>query len=320
MSGLVSAVVCTYNRDDSLRETLRSLLQQRLRDGLTLELIIVDNNSHDRTKDVVTDAALHTPWPLRYVFEGRQGVSYARNTGIRSATGEVVAFIDDDVRVEPQWAQALWDCFQETNCDAVAGKINMRWECVRPSWLAEELRGPLISQDFGPQRKPWASRRGFILSANMAFRRSIFERIGVFNEALGRKGTALIGGEDRDISERLLAAGSSLYYEPQAVVWHTVDQQRVSKPYLRRWYQDTGRTIGHQMDWKWHYRLTVAPLWVWKQFAASVARYVNGRVRPATQDAERFAAEMWVRFHAAVLEERLHHWCGTPQCAFIKVK
>lgn len=309
MKTLISAVVCTYNRCASLCETLNSLAAQRLPGEATLEIVVVDNNSADGTKAVVAEAARHSAWSVRYVFEPRQGLSYARNAGIRNAGGMLLAFIDDDVKVEPEWAAALLACFSETGCDAVAGKVNMWWTCPRPHWLADELHGPLISQDLGPQRRPWAERGRWMLGANMAFRRGVFERIGGFREELGRKGDALIGGEDREMSERLLAAGGALYYEPQAVAWHQVDQQRVSQPYLRRWYQDTGRTIGHQMSWKWSYRLTVAPLWVWKQFLAAVARYANGCVRRAAlEDAERFAAEMWLRFHAAVLEERFHHW------------
>jgi len=318
MSALISAVVCTYNRCESLRDTLRSLMQQQLRENISLEIVIVDNNSSDRTKDVVTEVAHKTPWPIKYIFERRQGKSYALNTGIRHAEGEALLFLDDDVITAPDWAQAMWTCLNDTRCDVVAGKIEMLWNCERPVWLADELHGPLISQDLGPVRRLWEWKSRYLLGANMAFRRNVFDRVGLFQEELGRKAESLVAGEDKDIFDRLVREGGVIYYEPSALVWHKVEPQRVSKPYLQKWYLDTGRTLGHQFDWRWHYRLTVAPIWVWLQAARVAWRFCVSHVQHSSES-ERFASKAWVLFNYGLLEERVYHWfplnLGAAHCA-----
>ena len=95
----VSIVICTYNRAESLRETLGSLHAQKT-DRVKAEILVVDNNSGDPTRQVVQDFSKMSRWPVIYLFEGQQGLSYARNTGIRHAKGPVMAFLDDDVVVD----------------------------------------------------------------------------------------------------------------------------------------------------------------------------------------------------------------------------
>jgi glycosyltransferase involved in cell wall biosynthesis len=314
-SSLVTVVICTYNRCESLRETLQSLAGQRLANDSTLEVIVVDNNSRDQTSAVVEEAAKTTPWNGRYLFEARQGLSMARNTGIRAARGQVVAFIDDDVVVEPQWAQALWNCVAETGCDAVAGCVKPRWVCPRPAWLSDELCGPIIRQELGDRRIRWTARDRYILGANMAFRKDVFQAIGFFKEELGRRGNALIGGEDLDLHARLMAAGKVIFYEPSAVAHHTVTPERLSPAFYRSWFQDIGYTQAHQLEWKWHYRLSVVPVWRWGKLLQAGVLYLGTQVSGATHEA-RFRAELWWRFQHSFLRERFDHWRGKPRCRF----
>ena len=314
---MVTVVICTYNRCDSLRETLRSLARQRLSSGLTLEVIVVDNNSQDKTRAVVEEMAKTLPWSVQYLFEARQGLSVARNTGLRAARGQVLAFIDDDVVVEPQWAQALWNCFAETRCDGVAGCVKPRWICPRPSWLSDELYGPIVRQELGTQRLRWTARDRFMLGANMAFRKDVFEAIGLFKEELGRRGNALIGGEDLDLHERLMAAGKVIFYEPSAVAHHTVTPERASPEFYRCWFEDIGYTQAHQLKWKGRYQLSVIPLWRWGALVRAGTRYLGTRLSGATHDA-RFRAELWWLFQRSFLIERLDHWRGKSPCRFAR--
>ena len=108
---VISVVVCTYNRAESLRETIYSLLKQDLK-AVPMEILVVDNNSSDNTKNVVASFGEGNQFPIRCVFEGQQGLGYARNTGIQAAKGEIIAFIDDDIEVEPVYAQPLPPSFQ----------------------------------------------------------------------------------------------------------------------------------------------------------------------------------------------------------------
>lgn len=103
----ISVILCTYNRAQSLVNALESVATQTLPESVEWEVLVVDNNSRDQTRDVVEDfCRRHTP-RFRYVFEPNQGLCYARNSGVREARGDVLAFVDDDVTVEPGWLDNL---------------------------------------------------------------------------------------------------------------------------------------------------------------------------------------------------------------------
>ena len=133
----VSVVICTYNRAQSLLNTLKSLERQNVHNGLTYEVIVVDNNSKDQTKNAVHEFTTENKLSTRYLFEKRQGISYARNSGIRNAKGEIIACLDDDVIVDTNWLEAIWQCFQETKADAVGGRIARKWYSEKPEWYSE---------------------------------------------------------------------------------------------------------------------------------------------------------------------------------------
>lgn len=306
----VSVIVCTYNRAESLRDTLKSLADQRVTDGLNYEVIVVDNNSKDHTPAVVNQWSKISKRPIRYRFEGHQGLSYARNTGIREASGQLLAFTDDDVLASPYWVQSIWNCFRETGALVVAGKIERLWHCERPEWFRDEISGPLICQDLGNTRKKWDSEGRHMVGANMTFHRRVFERFGPFRVELGRRGELLIGGEDREMFQRLFKAGCPIYYEPKAIVSHKVERERLSQAFLRRWFWDVGRTLGHEMKGKYHYAILIAPLWLWKSWFEALRRYLM------SPSSEKFIPEMWVRHYGAMLWERFIHWQGRKRCAF----
>ena len=311
----VSVIVCTYNRAESLRETIESLSKQKT-DGCSYEVIVVDNNSKDHTKNI----AQSFNGKVKYVFESRQGLSYARNTGIREAKGQIIAFTDDDVIVDFNWVSSLYRCFKETKAFAVGGKIERLWNCERPEWLSDEIMGPLIAQDLGTVRKRWDQKNRHMIGANMAFHHHVFEKNGVFREELGRKGDALIGGEDREIFGRIFDDNVPIFYEPGAVVHHKVEQERLSKDYMRRWFWDIGKTLGHEMKFKWTYAFTIAPLWLWTKLFKAYFYFINVNFKPGSKESEQFSAEMWARHYTAMLIERIVHWLpfksGMSKCVF----
>jgi glycosyltransferase involved in cell wall biosynthesis len=318
----VSVVICTYNRAQSLRDTLNSLDAQALANGLKHEVIVVDNNSSDGTRKVVEEFSTVSAQPVRYVFEEKQGVAYARNTGVKSSSGQVVACVDDDVIVHPNWLESLWHCFQETNADAVGGRIERKWQCERPAWYSEELGGCLINQDFGLKRMKLSDTRKHLVTANAAFRKSAFERYGYFREELGRRGDELVGGEDREFYQRLIKGGALVMYEPEALVYHKVEPDRLTPDYFRRWFLDVGKTLGHEIEWKWHYAFSIAPFWLWKDFLGSVIQFVRVQCHPALSEEERFPSRLWLRHYSGMLWERAIHWFPfgfmKTKCAFRK--
>ena len=166
-----TVLICTYNRADLLGQTLDSLA---LSDSGTLawDVIVVDNNSTDHTREVVTERIAGYPVPLRYLFEPRQGKSNALNTGIAASDARVLAFTDDDVRVDRGWLRAGCEpLLAETVYDYTGGPVLPMWERPRPDWLDAErsdLWGTLAILDYGRQEFCFEERRRVPLGANMA--------------------------------------------------------------------------------------------------------------------------------------------------------
>ena len=248
-STAISVVVCTYNRCESLRDTLRALSQQSLAHGLSMEIVVVDNNSSDRTKAVIEEAVSVSSWPLRYLFEANQGISYARNRGIQEARGEYLFFTDDDVLPESNWAQVLYDAFVGYGADSVGGKVLPKWLETPPPWLvSERLRrqvwGTLALLDRGSQViEAKAEDKNFLYGANMAFRKELFSKLGMFQTDLGAIGSSLLRGDDTEMIGRVLKAGKKVVYIPDAVVYHKVGPERMRKEYFRRWKFSGGRSL-----------------------------------------------------------------------------
>jgi len=148
----VSVVVCTYNRCASLRDTLRALKGQRVDGELSFEVVVVDNNSTDETRQTVDEARRQTRWPVRYVFEQKQGLSHARNVGIREAKSDLVMFTDDDVVPDERWVDTIVRAFESHEADCVGGRILPIWSREPANWLTSpDYWAVLALLDHGPK-------------------------------------------------------------------------------------------------------------------------------------------------------------------------
>ena len=176
------------------------------------------------------------PNRFRYVFEPQPGLSNARNTGIREARGEVVAFMDDDVTFDPAWLQTLTAPLLDGNWVGAGGRILPQKELSPPRWLSVENRyalAPLALFDLGSEACQLSEAP---CGANMAFRKEVFRKYGGFRTDLGRRPGSLMSNEDTEFGSRLLAAGEPLRYEPSAVVYHPVLESRLQKKYFLAWW------------------------------------------------------------------------------------
>jgi glycosyltransferase involved in cell wall biosynthesis len=241
-SPIISIILCTYNRAELLERSLASLAQQALPRDSGLEILVIDNNSSDHTARVVEGfMARHSEW-FRYFSEKRQGKSFALNTGIQKARGEILAFTDDDVTFDPNWLLELVKPFERTDCLGVGGKVVPVWTVEKPDWL--QLEGPyrlmsaIVRYDYGNEVR---ILKAPLFGANMAFRRSAFQKFGLFRTDLGPKAGSEIRGEDTEFSRRLINAGETLIYAPQSVVYHPVEKHRTEKGFFLAWYYDYGR-------------------------------------------------------------------------------
>jgi glucosyl-dolichyl phosphate glucuronosyltransferase len=240
-----TVLIATYNRAVVLDRTLESIAALAVAPGRRWEAIVVDNNSSDGTRAVVERHATTFPVRLRYLFEARQGRSNALNAGIAIAAGRVIAMTDDDVRVEPGWLDAACDALARQGDIAYAGgPVRPMWEAPPPKWLdlaRGDLWGTIAIQDHGAQPFVYEERRKVPLGANMAARRELFERAGVFRADLGRtSGRLVLGQEVPELLLRARAAGFRGRYVPAMAVHHHVPASRLTRRYFRRWWFGKG--------------------------------------------------------------------------------
>ena len=230
-----SIVIATYKRAALLKDTLESL--SHLTPRAPWEVIVVDNNSPDDTREVVEAAIPTFPVPLRYVFEKEQGRSAALNCGFRIAEGEIIVTTDDDVRVEPDWLDHIEFGLATKQCDYVGGRVMPMWESEPPRWIPRtngRMWAVIALLDYGPEPIRFGAR--VPLGVNMAMRREAIERVGGFDTSIGRKAGTLLGQEVRDWCMRAHAAGLVGYYIPTMVVRHLIPTDRLNKEYFRRWF------------------------------------------------------------------------------------
>ena len=238
----VSVILCTYNRDVELSRALDSIAALHCPSTLEWEVVVVDNNSRDRTRAVVEKFADRYGDRFRYVFEGQQGKSYALNTGIREARGEVVAFMDDDVTVDPDWLCNVTLPLMSGNWAGVGGRVFPERDVMFPNWLKRDspfVVGPLVMFDLGPEA---GSLKEAPFGANMAFRKTVFQKHGGFRTDLGPCPGSELRGEDSEFVRRLMTAREPLFYEPSAIVYHSVSEQRLTREYFLAWWLDKGRS------------------------------------------------------------------------------
>lgn len=272
----VTVVVCTYNRSSSLATSLRSLAAMTISSSITWEVLIVDNNSSDQTSVVAQDFCAKYPEIFRYMFESQQGLAYARNAGIREARGEIIAYTDDDVQVDPNWLQNLTAELERGAWTGVGGRVLPMWNCIPPRWLPTEGRfalAPLTVFDLGATAGELADAP---VGANMAMRREVFQKYGGFRTDLGRRPGTLIGNEDTEFGHRLLNAGERLWYEPSATIYHPVQHNRISKEYFLKWSFDQGRAdilaFGIPCNTRW--RLQGVPLFLFRRLIVWTIRWI----------------------------------------------
>jgi len=273
----ITVILCTYNRCSSLANALGSVAASTLPESIEWEVMVVDNNSDDETREIVEDFCRRYPNRFRYLLERRQGKSYALNSGIGEARGDVLAFVDDDVTVESTWLQNLTAGLGSGEWAGAGGRIFPQWPCTPPSWLPEKDwygMAPLTMFDLGPEAGPLTDAP---FGANMAFHRRVFEKYGIFRTDLGPGPNSKVrNNEDTEFGRRLLAAGERLKYEPTAVVYHSVPQKRLQKEYFLTWWFNKGRAdireTGVAKDTKWF--VAAIPLYLFRKLAFGTLRWM----------------------------------------------
>jgi glycosyltransferase involved in cell wall biosynthesis len=225
----LSVIVCTYNRSHYLKSLLEGFSKQVLPQTFKWEIIVVDNNSTDDTKRVSEQINNSLHLPLRFLFEPRQGKSYALNTGIKEARGDIIAFTDDDIELEAKWISTIYNSFIKHNCDGLCGRISIKLPDKTPRWLTQELWGFLGYLDYG--NTPFYITDQGIFGGNVAYTKEILQRVGSFNVTIGRLAHKM-GGEDVEYGERVVRSGGRVVYEPHLLVHHIIEPWKLNRTYF----------------------------------------------------------------------------------------
>ncbi len=228
---LVSVCLCTYKRD-TLDRTLSSLVSQVLPDGCQLEVIVVDNDKEEsgratceRHKDAQSEVN------IRYFVNAERNLASVRNSTIEHASGDYLAFIDDDEWADPNWIAILHSSLEEYGADAVFGVVDVQYPESSPSWI---VAGDMFGKDkhrTGEVLKKGATSNA-ILKAHWVNERKIR-----FDPEFGKS-----GGEDTDFFHRMYRLGAHMVFDNRAIVSETVEPHRLNLDYLKKQNVRIGQT------------------------------------------------------------------------------
>ena len=232
-----TVVICAYTdeRWELLGEAVASVEAQTFPAQLVL---VIDH--HD---DLLARASERWPHHVVVPNRARRGLSGARNTGVAEASGEVVAFLDDDAAADIDWLARMVAHFSRPEVGGVGGSVVPRWLGARgtgPGWFPDEFLWVVgcsyvgLPSDLAEVRNP--------IGASMAFRRAVLVEAGGFSEEVGRVGAVPVGCEETELSLRAGALGFTVLYDPEAVVHHAVPESRGSLRYFVRRCQAEGRS------------------------------------------------------------------------------
>jgi glycosyltransferase involved in cell wall biosynthesis len=287
----IEIILCTHNRCQTLMRALESAAALVLPEEVEWQVLVVDNCSRDKTHEVVDDFCRRHPGRFRYLFEGHPGKSYALNTAIREARGDVLAFMDDDVTVDANWLQNLTAALHDGKWAGAGGRVIPEWSCPAPRWLSPKSKyasGPLVQFDLGDEAGELFEPP---FGTNMAFRREMFEKYGNFLVELGPRPGSEIRNEDTEFGARLLSGRERLRYEPSAEVYHPVQEDRLRKEYFLAWWLHKGqaniRQFGVQQGTK--YRIAGIPLYMLRRFAVWTLKWLVA-IEPARRFSNRLSA------------------------------
>lgn len=240
---MLTAVICTYNRAKYIGPLLESIAANDLSKA-EYEILLVDNNCTDNTREICdTFASNHPDVNFCYVVETEQGLSAARNKGIKEAKGDIIVYIDDDALVDTWYLRIIVEYMSvHPKIDAVGGPIVPLYETEEPQWMTcytkELLCGYLY---FGDKERTFPGDR-YPGGGNAAYRANVFEKVGLFNTDLGRKGDSLMGAEEKDIFDKMSSQRMRFMYLPKMILHHIIPQKKLEKDYFDRLTLQIGKS------------------------------------------------------------------------------
>lgn len=232
---MISIIVCTYNRDAYIYKTLECIAKNGV-SADDYEIVLIDNNCTDNT--VSECRRFQENYPnvhYSYFLETNQGLSYARNRGIQEAKGDYCVFLDDDAYVQPDYLKNLnRNLIQYPDTVAFGGKITPLYESgYEPDWISPRLVPIMSAIDKGTSIVEFTGN-AYPIGANMGFKKQCFNTVGMFNTALGRTKKNMLGGEEKDMFDRIRQENMKILYFPNITVQHVIPKSRTTMDFVRK--------------------------------------------------------------------------------------
>ncbi len=243
----LTVAICSYNRAYRLHKLVAALRAQKC--PVPFEILIVDNNCTDNTRQVVEGLSKLNGIPLRYVKERQQGIVYARNRAIEETKNSAyLAYIDDDEFPLDNWLKATVDALEKEDADCVGGQIRVSLPSSKVfPWLEKELFGFLGAVNYNTTPFWITDSDTPLWSGNIAYKTSVFADGLRFDYRYNRRGVAIGGGEDAIMFNTLLERGVRVRYRPDMVIEHFVDEWKLKRSYFLKLHFIAGRKYGQHV-------------------------------------------------------------------------
>lgn len=292
---MLTVLMATYNGERTLARVLAAYCDLEPPSG-GWKLVIVDNGSTDRTKQIIS--SFETRLPLSYFFEPARGKSTALNTGLRHLGGDLVVMTDDDALPRPDWlVQMRIAADAQPSFSIFGGAIIAHWEVPPEAWVLKWQCGILSITDPDWEEGPISATR--IYGPNLAVRSEVIKAGHRFDTSLGPTSSSYQMGEDTDFLQRLSKAGYRAWHCKQAVVRHMIRKDQLNREWVLRRAFPLGRA-----EYRRELRdepnsptlLLGMPRYAIREVFSQAARFLNATL---TQDADRAFGERW-RLHYLV--------------------
>ena len=254
----ISIILCCYNSESRLPKTLEYLANQKIKKDIPIELIIVNNASTDRTKEVAQEEwkQYDSDFQFRMFDEEKQGQMFARQKGVQESLYEYVLFCDDDNWLQSDYLQIAFDLMESNvKIGALGGQSRAVSDVDFPEWFVDFETGYAVGKQ--ADKSGDVSKRGYLWGAGLITRQIILKKIFDTNYPLlieGRTGAKLISGDDSEISKRILLLGHILQYNSHLFFYHYMSPDRLTWTYRKNLYEgfDVSWNVLSKYDFIYH--------------------------------------------------------------------
>ena len=240
----VSIIIPTYNRANCIKYTIDSFLHQNYPQE-DYEIIVCDNNSTDHVKKVVLEyVEKYGEEKIKYIFEGRQGVHYARNTAAKSAKGDILYFTDDDMLADRSLLKELIPIFENEKIGLATGRVLPKWDKEPPKWIKKYCKNMILSlNDLGRQTKIAEYDLG-VFSCHEAIRREAFWQTGGFHHEYTKN--VYYGDGETGLNEDIIHNGWLVGYVGKSKIYHMIPAKRMTQAHVNRFMANGGNASSYR--------------------------------------------------------------------------